>query len=1006
MSETQLSQESSSTFVSPQNRLGSQMVNWVLVPLLVVAAIFLPPVSLAERIAAIGYTTIGGDTWSIEDPDGAQLSVDPDSPLENLKLKLASVPRLNFLEGSAGKKFIAAAEALPANLTIKSPLYHIQSRGEAAASGRFSIPIPNESEPYETLDLYGWDGQAWRWLPGQVSQDDDRIEGLLNPLPQELAVAVVQTSPPVPLVATDLPASAALPADALQTLTEVNPVGLYLGDGGQLMQRTTSLLQPAESYLVMPAIRNWSEDNLVRSEAIEEVLTHAVLRQKHVRAIADFVAQEGYPGVELDYRRINPELRDSYTLFVTELAARLHQAGHLLSVRVERPVQLSLHDWDSGAYDLPALGRAADAVKIPVSMDPQAFVAGGSAEQMIRWALGQVDRFKLQLVFNTRSVEQANGGLLPLSYIESLTPLSRIALEGSQTVFDPGDAVSFSLSALKETSGVLFDESTQTYWFSYVDDLGVQRTVWLENKVSLAHKLQLAARFNLRGVALDNLIAPGNDLQIWGVAAAYRSGSLAPQQTEFAVVWQVHSAAGGKLSETTSGLDQSQIVWQAPKTPGPYEMNAVIAVDGQPVAEGEAAVFSVAEPTPTPTHTPTPTPTPTHTPTPTATPTLPPTATPTPTATPVPPTPTPTQKAQPAQPPQPAAPSPSVGEPFSYGIQAHAWGQQMEPIISQIKSLGFKWLKVQVEWKNYEPQKGVYGWGDIERVVGACQAEGIHVLVSVVKAPGWARPGGDMSVEGPPQNPQDFADFLGAMAAHFKNRIWAYEIWNEQNLHYEWGNEPLSASRYVEMLKLAYQAIKAADPQAYVISGAMTPTGVNDGHIAIDDMVYLEQMYQAGLKNYCDGVGVHPSGFNVPPDADWQTYNDSTASFTGPFTNRHHSWSFRATMEGYRNIMVTYGDGAKRLWPTEFGWASVHGLGVDPAPGYGYAADNTEDEQAQWVVRAYQMAKEWGWVGPMFLWNLNFGPASGAQDEKAAFGILYPNWVPRPAFYALQSMPK
>ena len=27
----------------------------------------------------------------------------------------------------------------------------------------------------------------------------------------------------------------------------------------------------------------------------------------------------------------------------------------------------------------------------------------------------------------------------------------------------------------------------------------------------------------------------------------------------------------------------------------------------------------------------------------------------------------------------------------------------------------------------------------------------------------------------------------------------------------------------------------------------------------------------------------------------------------------HHSWSFRSTMEGYRNIMVVYGDANKRI---------------------------------------------------------------------------------------------
>ncbi len=171
---------------------------------------------------------------------------------------------------------------------------------------------------------------------------------------------------------------------------------------------------------------------------------------------------------------------------------------------------------------------------------------------------------------------------------------------------------------------------------------------------------------------------------------------------------------------------------------------------------------------------------------------------------------------------------------------------------------------------------------------------------------------------------------------------------------------------------------------------------------AVDDRLYLEQMYQAGLKNYCDAIGAHPSGYNNPPDADWRSYSDTSApSFKG-----HPSCFFRGTMESYYNIMVKYGDAGKKIWVTEFGWASVEGLGVAPAGGYEYAADNTEAEQAAFITRAYQMGRSWGFVGVMFLWNLNFGPVCGAQDEKAAFGIVRPDWSPRPAFWALAQMPK
>ena len=97
-------------------------------------------------------------------------------------------------------------------------------------------------------------------------------------------------------------------------------------------------------------------------------------------------------------------------------------------------------------------------------------------------------------------------------------------------------------------------------------------------------------------------------------------------------------------------------------------------------------------------------------------------------------------------------------------------------------------------------------------------------------------------------------------------------------------------------------------------------------------------------------------------------------------------------MRGYYNIMAQYGDGNKQLWPTEFGWAS----GWSGKPGYEYANDNSADEQAQWTVLAYQLMRSWGFVGPAFLWNLNFTDSDGGQWHISG----------RPAYDALKNMPK
>jgi len=98
---------------------------------------------------------------------------------------------------------------------------------------------------------------------------------------------------------------------------------------------------------------------------------------------------------------------------------------------------------------------------------------------------------------------------------------------------------------------------------------------------------------------------------------------------------------------------------------------------------------------------------------------------------------------------------------------------------------------------------------------------------------------------------------------------------------------------------------------------------------------------------------------------------------------------------------VKYGDANKRIWPTEFGWASS----PTPVVNYEYAADNTLEEQAQWTVRAYQMMKAWGWVGPAFLWNLNFKVVAPGS-EQAQWGIVDEAWNPLPVYQALAAMPK
>lgn len=342
---------------------------------------------------------------------------------------------------------------------------------------------------------------------------------------------------------------------------------------------------------------------------------------------------------------------------------------------------------------------------------------------------------------------------------------------------------------------------------------------------------------------------------------------------------------------------------------------------------------------------------------------------------------------------------------FGYGLQAHMIGTNIERVAGATRDLGFNWLKQQVRWSITEPEDDAYRWGELDLIVDRTTYSDIYLLFSVVTSPDWARESGfDASVDGPPADTAHLANFLGELASRYcGTSVRAIEVWNEQNLHYEWGNHPLSAEDYVAMLAESSVAIRNACPSMYIVSGALTPSG-SVPNIAVDDFVYLEQMLIAGLAQHVDAIGAHPSGYNVPAGTVWQ---DACAAivqygntFNGACDNPHHSWSFRSTMEGYRLKAQTFGANLP-IWPTEFGWAA----GGAYHEAYGYANDNSFEEQAAWTVEAFQMMKEWGWVGPPILWNLNFRVIAD-QTERAQWGIVDNYWQPLPVYNSLKALPK
>ena len=356
----------------------------------------------------------------------------------------------------------------------------------------------------------------------------------------------------------------------------------------------------------------------------------------------------------------------------------------------------------------------------------------------------------------------------------------------------------------------------------------------------------------------------------------------------------------------------------------------------------------------------------------------------------------PKDAATPTAPPGGAAAGPATGtQGLQYGFAAETVGASASQAVNATKSAGFGWIKQQVRWGGLQPAPGAaVNWGPLDGAVNTANAAGLKVLFSVVDAPGWAaNPGAKF-----PKNPADAAAFFSQMAGHFKGRVQAYEVWNEENFATEVGPGQINAGNCVELLKAAYPAIKAADPGAIVVSGAPTPTGVNDPNIAFRDLTYLQQMYayQGGVvKGFFDALGAHNEPYGNQPE-------ETVASHSKPDYSGDPSFFFRQ-VEDYRNLMVQNGDGGKGIWQTEIGYDSNP---LAP-PTYSYAQSITEQQQADWSARLFGYAKQnYPWMGVMFVWNLNYQAIVGQGDEKWGFGYLRADYTPRPAYTALATMPK
>ena len=177
--------------------------------------------------------------------------------------------------------------------------------------------------------------------------------------------------------------------------------------------------------------------------------------------------------------------------------------------------------------------------------------------------------------------------------------------------------------------------------------------------------------------------------------------------------------------------------------------------------------------------------------------------------------------------------------------------EQIPGRLHRLEETGIRLTRVDVLWNDVAPRRPrrpedpndpAYIWARYDHVLDGLAKRGIEAILTVYRTPDWAN--GGRGVEWAPA-PADLGAFMRALATHYDGasadregrthaRVRMFEPWNEPNLSFflrpQWTGPRSAAAAaspgiYAAMLRSAYPAIKAAQPDAIVIGVSGGPVG-------------------------------------------------------------------------------------------------------------------------------------------------------------------------------------
>jgi arabinogalactan endo-1,4-beta-galactosidase len=303
-------------------------------------------------------------------------------------------------------------------------------------------------------------------------------------------------------------------------------------------------------------------------------------------------------------------------------------------------------------------------------------------------------------------------------------------------------------------------------------------------------------------------------------------------------------------------------------------------------------------------------------------------------------------------------------------------GAERRAHYTNLRELGVRWIRTEISWDKIEVAPGVFEWGNLDRLANEAKANGIKLLAVVHRTAAHARP-----ADRPEWYPAVGAERLAAWSRFLRTvalrytqplnrRIQAVEVWNEPNNPLAWDG-PMSMDRYVALLRRARTELKAVNPATVVVTGGLAPT--RDSATSVNPRTFVQRLYAAGARQLFDAVAMHPYTFPALASDGLKTgWGNMTKSDQG--------------VPSMRATMVANGDGAKKIWATEFG-APTSVVG--------------EARQATIASDGVRVWSGYSWAGPFIY--MGYKDQAEQPGWHKSMGLLRSTGTRRPSFAAYKN---